>query len=207
MFNSNRPSLEELPSSAQLLKSTAIAVVAAVAILVTVVLPAEYGIDPTGVGGAIGLAEMGEIKTQLAEEAEMDRQMMEAEGDQSSLLNDIFGLFVGAAHAQEAGTWRDEITFTLEPGASAEWKLVMNEGQTAEYRMLVEGGRVNFDLHGHGGGQSVTYEKGRGSDGAEGEILAKFSGEHGWFWRNRDDSAVTVTVQVRGEYAEFKDAS
>lgn len=213
MFNSNRPSLEELPSSAKLLQSTAIAAVSAVAILVTVVLPAEYGIDPTGVGGAIGLAEMGEIKTQLAEEAEADRQMMEAEGDQSSLMNDILGLFVGAAHAQEATptegseAWRDEITFTLAPGDSAEWKLVMEEDQTAEYLMTVEGGRVNFDLHGHGGGDSVTYEKGRGSTGGAGEIVADFDGEHGWFWRNRDSSDVTVTVQVRGEYAEFKDAS
>ena len=207
MFNSNRPSLEDLPSSAQLLKSTVIAGVSAVAILVTVVLPAEYGIDPTRVGGMLGLAEMGEIKTKLAEEAEMDRQMMEAESDQSSLLNDIFGLFVGAAHAQEVEAWRDEITFTLEPDASAEWKLVMTEGQTAQYRMIVKGGRVNFDLHGHGGGQSITYEKGRGSTGSEGTILADFEGEHGWFWRNRDNSDVTVTVQVRGEYAEFKDAS
>jgi len=213
MFNSNRPSLEELPSSAQLLKSTVIAGVSAVAILVTVVLPAEYGIDPTRIGGVLGLTEMGEIKTQLAEEAEMDRQMMEAEGDQSSLLNDIFGLFVGAARALEAApaeeseAWREEITFTLAPGDSAEWKLVMEEGQTAEYLMIVEGGRVNFDLHGHGGGDSVTYEKGRGSTGGEGEIVADFDGEHGWFWRNRDSSEVTVTLRVRGAYAEFKDAS
>ena len=73
MFNAEKPSLSELPSSGQLLKSTIIAAVSAVVILVTVVLPAEYGIDPTGVGKAIGLAEMGEIKTQLAEEAEADR--------------------------------------------------------------------------------------------------------------------------------------
>jgi hypothetical protein len=207
MFNAEKPSLEELPSSAQLLKSTIIAAVSAVVILVTVVLPAEYGIDPTGIGRTIGLAEMGEIKTQLAEEAEADRQMLEAEGDQSSLLNDILGLFVGAAHAQEAEVWRDEITFTLAPGDSAEWKLVMTEGQSAQYRMIVEGGRVNFDLHGHGSGQSVTYEKGRGSTGSEGAILAGFDGEHGWFWRNRDNTDVTVTVQVRGEYSEFKNAS
>lgn len=209
MFNAEKPSLEELPSSAQLLKSTIVAAVSAVVILVTVVLPAEYGIDPTGAGKAIGLAEMGEIKTQLAEEAEADRllEIDAASEDQSSLLNDIFGLFVGAAHAQEAEIWRDEITFTLAPGDSAEWKLVMTEGQSAEYRMIVEGGRVNFDLHGHGSGQSVTYEKGRGSTGSEGAILASFDGEHGWFWRNRDSSDVTITVQVRGEYAEFKDAS
>lgn len=207
MFNAQKPSLDELPSSAQLIRSTAIAGVSAVAILVTVVLPAEYGIDPTRIGGVLGLTEMGELKTQLAEEAEADREMDQAAGEQSSVLNDVFGLFVGSAHAQEAETWRDETTFTLEPGDTAEWKLVMEEGQTAQYRMLVEGGRVNFDLHGHGGGQSVTYEKGRGSTGDEGEIVAEFDGEHGWFWRNRDDAASTVTIQVRGEYAEFKDAS
>jgi hypothetical protein len=207
MFNAEKPSLEELPSSAQLIRSTAIAAASAVAILVTVVLPAEYNIDPTGIGGVLGLAEMGEIKTQLAEEAEADRLMeLEAE-EQSSLMNDIFGLFVGVAHAQEVEVWRDEITFTLAPGDSAEWKLVMEEGQTVEYRIFVEGGRVNFDMHGHGGGQSVTYDKSRGSTGDAGAIVAAFDGEHGWFWRNRDSEPATVTVQVRGEYAEFKDAS
>jgi hypothetical protein len=207
MFNAKKPSLDELPSSAQLIRSTAIAAASAVAILVTVVLPAEYNIDPTGIGGVLGLSEMGEIKAQLAEEAEADRLLeIEAE-EQSSLMNDIFGLFVGTAYAQEAEIWRDETTFTLAPGDSAEWKLVMEEGQTVEYRMLVDGGRVNFDMHGHGGGQSVTYEKGRGSTGDEGEIIAAFDGEHGWFWRNRDSQPATVTVQVRGEYTEFKDAS
>ncbi len=207
MFNAEKPSLDELPSSAQLIRSTAIAAASAVAILVTVVLPAEYNIDPTGIGGALGLSEMGEIKAQLAEEAEADR-LLELEGQkQSSLMNNILGLFVGAAHAQEAEVWRDETSFTLAPGESAEWKLVMEEGQTVEYRMLVEGGRVNFDLHGHGGGNSVTYKKGRGSTGDEGEIVAAFDGEHGWFWRNRDSSDATITVQVRGEYTEFKDAS
>ena len=165
MFNAKKPSLDELPSSAQLIRSTAIAAASAVAILVTVVLPAEYNIDPTGIGGVLGLSEMGEIKAQLAEEAEADRLLeIEAE-EQSSLMNDIFGLFVGTAYAQDAEIWRDETTFTLAPGDSAEWKLVMEEGQTVEYRMLVDGGRVNFDMHGHGGGNSVTYEKGPGSTG------------------------------------------
>ena len=204
MFNAVKPSLEELPSSAQLFKSTIVAAVSAIVILVAVVLPAEYGIDPTGAGRAIGLTEMGEIKSQLAEEAEQDRQMLDAQDDQSSLIDSILGLFVGAAHAQTVEAWRDEISFTLAPGESAEWKLVMTTGQTAEYRMTVEGGRVNFDLHGHGSGQSVTYERGRGSIGSEGAILASFDGEHGWFWRNRDKQDVTVTVLLKGEYSALK---
>ncbi len=203
MFNTERPSLEELPSSAQLIRSTVIAGASAVSILVTVVLPAEYGIDPTGVGRVLGLQEMGEIKSQLADEAEADRKLESQ--DQSSLLNDVFGLFVGSAHAQDAEVWQDETSFILPPGESAEWKLVMEEGATAEYRMVVTGGRVNFDLHGHGGGQSITYEKARGSSGAEGTIEAAFAGEHGWFWRNRDSVGVSVMVQVRGDYSEVVD--
>lgn len=209
MFNSNRPSLEELPTTAQLVKSTIIAAISAVAILVCIVLPAEYGIDPTRIGSAIGLTEMGEIKSQLADEAEADRQMALEEEQQSSLLDGIFSLFVSSAAAQEATSeeWRDEISFTLKPGESAEWKLVMTEGQSVFYRMVVTGGRVNFDLHGHGGGQNVTYEKARGSEGAEGPLVAAFDGDHGWFWRNRDSADVTVTLQLRGEYQELKDES
>lgn len=202
MFNSNRPSLDELPSSAQLLRSTAIAAVSAVVILVAVVLPAEYGIDPTGAGRVLGLTEMGEIKSQLAEEAEADRQM-ELQGEQSSLLDGLLGLFVGKAHAQAAPAWRDEVTFTLEPDASAEWKMEMAKGDQVQYRVAVEGGRVNFDLHGHGGGENATYERARGSTGSEGGIIAPFPGEHGWFFRNRDKVPVTVTVQVSGDYSEF----
>jgi hypothetical protein len=145
---------------------------------------------------------MGEIKTQLANEAEADRAL-EGE-DQSSLLNDIFmGLFVSTAHAQEAEIWRDETMFTLAPGATHEWKFVMQEGDQVEYRMIVDGGRGNFDLHGHGGGQSITYEAGRGSTGSEGLFTADFDGEHGWFWRNRDTSDLSISVQARGNYSEL----
>ena len=205
MYNSEKPTREELPSSAQLLRSTMIALVAAAAILVTIVLPAEYGIDPTRVGRVLGLAEMGEIKRSLAEEAERDRQMTSGSGDQSTLLRDVFSLFVGTAHAQETQTaWKDEFSFTLTPGQGIEWKLVMEKGAVAEYRWKAEGGRVNFDLHGDGGGQSISYEKGRGTTGEEGELKAAFSGNHGWFWRNRDRQDVTITVQLRGDYSELK---
>lgn len=202
MYNAQKPDLEDLPSPAQLLRSTLIALVAAVAILVAIVLPAEYGIDPTGAGGVLGLTEMGEIKSELADEAEQDRELHGGSDDQSSAFDVLFGLFVSTAHAQEA--WRDDVSFTLEPGASAEIKLMMQSGEVAEYAWRAEGGRINFDLHAHGGGKSHTYEKGRGQSSGEGSIEAPFAGEHGWFWRNRDSSAVTVSLSIRGEYAELK---
>jgi len=69
MYNANIPKDQALPSSKQLIMSTAIALVAACFLLVTVILPAEYAVDPTGAGEILGLTKMGEIKNQLANEA------------------------------------------------------------------------------------------------------------------------------------------
>ena len=203
MNNAPKPNLEDLPTKAQLFRSSIIAGIGAVAILVTIYLPAEYAIDPTGAGRVLGLTEMGEIKVQLAEEAEADRLLDEqrARDQSSSVLNSVFGLFVSTAHAQEA--WRDEVTFTLEPGAAAEVKMTMAAGDTVDYAWTATGGRVNFDLHAHGGGESVDYERGRGETAGEGSIEAPFAGDHGWFWRNRDSTEITITIQLRGSYSEI----
>ncbi len=45
-------------STPQLLKATSLALAAAGAILLTTVLPAEYGLDPTGIGRALGLTAL-----------------------------------------------------------------------------------------------------------------------------------------------------
>jgi hypothetical protein len=47
----------------------------------------------------------------------------------------------------------------------------------------------------------VTYEKGRGETSGAGSFETPFAGDHGWFWRNRDKSAVKVTLQLRGDYS------
>lgn len=200
MHNAPKPNIEDLPSSAQLRRSTIIAGIGAVAIGVMVYLPAEYGTDPTGVGSILGLTEMGEIKQQLAAEAAADKALHGGD-ESSSLMNDIFGLFVSTAHAQEA--WQDEITFTLAPSESTEIKATMEEGVTLTYAWAVTGGRVNFDLHAHAGSDAVTYEKGRGQTSGEGSFETSFAGDHGWFWRNRDKADVTVTLQLRGDYSEI----
>jgi hypothetical protein len=59
MYNTDLPTRAELPSTTRLLRSTVIALLVAAALLVTTVLPAEYGIDPTGIGRALGLTQMG----------------------------------------------------------------------------------------------------------------------------------------------------
>ncbi|MER9204605.1 transmembrane anchor protein [Mesorhizobium sp. M0771] len=212
MYNTDTPTRAELPTSMQLLRSTLIAIVAAAAILVTIVLPAEYAIDPTGVGRALELTEMGEIKTQLAEEAEQDRlrelqngtpTAVPGQDQQSSLLERVFAeLVIGSASAQELRT--DEMSVTLKPGEGAEIKLVMAKGAKANYSWTANGAAVNFDTHGDGGGESISYEKGRGAAEDEGVLEAAFDGNHGWFWRNRTGADVTVTLKTNGAYTDIK---
>jgi hypothetical protein len=55
-----------------LIRSTLLAAGAALSVLAVFHLPAEYGIDPTGLGSVLGLTEMGLIKQQLYAEAEAD---------------------------------------------------------------------------------------------------------------------------------------
>ena len=96
--------------------------------------------------------------------------------------------------------WRDEASYTLVPTQGIEIKLAMREGDRAEFEWSANGSILNYDTHGDGGGQSVTYEQGRGVPGQSGELVAVFDGNHGWFWRNRTDAPVTFTLRTRGDY-------
>ena len=109
MFNSQMPDISELPTSRQLIRSTMFALVGAGALLVTVVLPSEYGIDPTGAGRILGLTEMGEIKMQLADEAAADLAS-EPQFDDIPLAEAASNPAVALANRSD----RKEIT--LEPG-------------------------------------------------------------------------------------------
>ena len=97
------------------------------------------------------------------------------------------------------------MTITLAPGEGAEIKLTMQEGEIASFAWVVsEGGAVNYDTHGDGGGQNISYEKGRSVSSDEGTIQAAFTGNHGWFWRNRGDAPVSLTLRTSGTYTAFE---
>jgi len=221
MYNTDIPTRAELPTSKRLLRSTVIAIAAAAAILVTVVLPAEYAIDPTGIGRALGLAEMGEIKAQLAREAEADRAIdapapaqpaapaSTGPDQQSSLLGRIVAqVLIGPAAAQTAPAPRnDAMSITLKPGQGAEIKLQMRKGAKTKFAWTATGGVVNFDTHGEpdsAPSSTHSYKKGRGVATDEGVLEAAFDGNHGWFWRNRTKGDVTVTLRTSGDYLAIK---
>ncbi len=211
MYNSDSPTRAELPSSKQLLRSTILAAVSAVVLLVAVVLPAEYGVDPTGIGRVLRMTEMGEIKQQLAADAAADAAAAPAAPAQAvgavaaaKATANVAQPPAPAPVAAVAIEWRDEMPVTLTPGEGTEIKLKMVQGAKAEYSWVVEGGEVNFDTHGDASGKSISYEKGRGVAADKGVLEAAFTGNHGWYWRNRGQANVKVILRTRGDYTDIK---
>ena len=216
MYNSDTPLRAELPSSKQLLRSTILAAISALALLIVVVLPAEYGIDPTGAGRILRLTEMGDIKQQLAAEAAASvpaaltpttgaAGMATANAAEVPVMAAVAAAPKGPTQAAAPKIeWRDEMPVTLTPGEGTEIKLKMVQGAKAQYSWVVEGGAVNFDTHGDAPGKSISYEKGRGVSSDEGVLEAAFTGNHGWYWRNRGQANIQLILRTRGDYTDIK---
>jgi hypothetical protein len=212
--NPGTPPASELPSSRTLLRSTAIAVVIALVLLVTVVLPAEYGTDPTGIGRVLGLTEMGEIKMTLAREAAAaEASEREAARNAAAAPTGTPAATVApvtpasAAAAPGSAPKADSVRVVLPPGESKEVKLIMRKGARVTYAWSTDRGTLNFETHGDTlnapPGVFHSYGKGRGARSDEGSFVAVFDGMHGWFWRNRTSEPVTVTLRAEGEYQEM----
>ncbi|MDW7646436.1 MAG: hypothetical protein SCI25_15520 [Desulfuromonadales bacterium] len=195
------PNPADLPSSAKLIKSTIVAAVVAAFLLVVAILPAEYGIDPTGVGKVLGLTKMGEIKVSLAQE----------EAAQSTEEPAAITLAQPTQNIEQkpvetvTDLRKDSLKLTLAPNEGKEIKLTLNKGERARYVWYTDGEAANFDGHSDSVKHKINYkswQKGR-SQREEGELVAEFDGKHGWFWRNRTSTSMTITLQVEGEHSEI----
>ena len=198
MFNTHKPSENDLPTSSQLLRSTLIALFVAAVLLVCIVVPAEYGTDPTGVGEFLGLKKMGEIKAILEKEALNENQKFDEYISTNEEIRQRFETSKG---------YKDVKEFVIAPDDAIEIKLEMEKGSIAKYRWNTKSGGLNYNLHGDGykGSQkSTTYKKGRMTSSDNGEFKAEFDGYHGWFWRNRNSEIVTVILETDGEYIQIK---
>jgi hypothetical protein len=204
MSNIGSPPPDSLPPSRTLVKSTLIALAVAALLLVVVILPAEFGVDPTGIGRVIGLKEMGEIKMQLAREA--------AAADSAArnvAVNAPASALPVAAPSQAPMERVDTVRVALQPNQGREIKLAMRKDARVAFSWRSEGGPVNYDMHADRKADPEIkyfgYKKGQNVAVDSGQLVASFEGMHGWFWRNRTRAPVTVVLTVRGGYTEWKE--
>ena len=156
------------------------------AITVVFILPAETGIDPTGLGKASGLTEMANPQAKEALDRGQKRTGVLTNSD--------------APPAALAGA-RDHWTYTLPPYGEIELKYTLDKGAAIGFAWRADR-PLNYDMHAHpfDGGEALTesYAIAKGSN-QNGRYIAAFSGIHGWHWQNRTLSPVTLTLDTSGQ--------
>lgn len=193
---------QPLPSLPQLIKATALALIVAGVILITIVLPAEFGIDPTGSGKALGLTALNDSSRQIQPAALAIEEAVSIPPN-TIAVEPVEQLLTSTVVKSEAPFRSDEMTITLQEDEGSEIKALMKKGEQFVFTWTTDGGKVNFDMHGeqpNAGEAFTSYWKDKNQTNANGTFVAPFEGTHGWYWRNRGDKPVTIKVKVSGFY-------
>ncbi len=215
----SQPNTPALPSTARLVRATLVSIVVAAVILVTTVLPAEYGIDPTGIGARLGLDVLQPAADEPAAAAapvaapviETSTATTAANAALAAKAAEAFGANAGqtldaSAFSASAGELRtDTLTVTLAPGKGAEVKSALKAGQGLVFHWTASAD-VAVDMHGEAPeakGTWTSYAVESAQREASGTFVAAFDGTHGWYWQNRGAEPVTVEIVVTGFQASL----
>ena len=165
-------------SVATLIKASIAAVIIASVALVLVILPAEYNIDPTGIGKALQL-------TSIAQAAEV------------TAVEEV------APVEQSVPERSDTVTIEIPAQKGLEYKLLMEKHAHVEYEWTTDGEELYFDFHGEPKGDTTGYFESFAlttSNNMKGSLTTPFAGSHGWYWKNTTDTPVIVTLSIKGSY-------
>jgi len=203
------------PSHAGLLKGTLLALITAIVVAILFVLPAEYGVDPTGVGEKLGLLDLGGAELVASDSATATTRVVigtfpdaPAEFDfyEPEVLGDPFSRT--HANAFQSAT----LVIELDVGEQVEYKAVMQQGDGLIYHWKLEKGVTYTDFHADPGEGAevypdryfIRYAESEVGESA-GSLVAPFTGNHGWYWLNIEDYPITITLEVRGFYERIEE--
>jgi hypothetical protein len=173
-----------IPERKKLFISTLIALLVAGVLLVTIVLPAEYDIDPTRIGKLLGLTGMS------------------AGSDASQVASDVM-----RKHPRKYFSGHVEIH--VKPREELEYKAVLEKGEPMVYSWTTQGGPLYVEFHGD---PTVgewpkdfyqSYEIQESSEGMHGSFIAPFTGNHGWYWKNNSDHPIVIVLDAAGYYSKL----
>jgi hypothetical protein len=181
--------LAEGPSARALVKATILAFITAMIVLVAVVLPAEYGVDPLGTGELLGVSALSAGAAVTPVPPPQGEALAPTQVGQVALYPGEYKL--------------DSREITLGPYEYVEFKYHLEKGATMLFSWTANGNVVH-DFHGDPDGapanaaQSYDKEPRRRADGS---FTAPFSGIHGWFWENPGGETITIRLTTAGFYA------
>jgi hypothetical protein len=145
----------------------------AAVLLVTAVLPAEYGWDPLGTGELFGLT-----------------------GFSNAALNPL-------QHSQEQlHSDEIEFVLSPFESVEYKYRMEEGENVVFQWRASAEVlSEMHAEPDGAAPGFAESFSKQR-SLGESGSYRAHYGGIHGWFWQNRGDAELTLRLRTEGFFAQ-----
>ena len=196
----------------KIIKATVVAFIIGAIILITSVLPAEYGIDPTGAGHYLGFSKLHHVEnTEITPSAEMvvqpSHRLLKLENGGSSPDIAIPTEVNNPAPEKQLEEREDSILFNVPAGKGLEYKINMLKHGKVKYEWTTDKGTVFFDFHGevkekipsnnvYFESYTVAY-----SNNMIGNFLAPFEGKHGWYFQNKSENDLVITIRLKGQYA------
>jgi len=198
MMNTAAAPLESA-SKIKLLQATALAMVVAFIVLFTAVLPAEYGIDPTGVGAKLGLTGLAAAGAESATAAGAG-PVIEAPTIKGAFLAQPKGYQIDSREIHLESGQGLEIKYHMEKGAG----MIYSWAATPNNELLFYEFHAEPDVKPANAGEDyyISYEKDDqlGKSQSYGTFIAPETGIHGWFWENQTGVPVTVKLMTAGFY-------
>lgn len=187
----------------------------AIALLVTFVLPAEYGIDPTGVGALTGVNALASTNTIAANKdygQAMNFNVEDYDLEAESINQSIRGLL----NLSDTPFKSETIVLQIEDLGEIEHKFILPQDATLLYSWKIlnpKGEGVYYEFHGHPSSEDAPnypedfeqpYSKGEGA-AQSGAFTAPFPGYHGWYLINLEEGPIQIELTVSGYYQEHKE--
>ena len=208
MTNINPPFL----GMKQIIKATLIALILGSIILVTTVLPAEYGIDPLGTGKLLGFSRLyqpeeetsaTEAGSNIATPSHPTLKMEDA-GSGPTVLRPKEA--DSPAPDKQLIEREDSIQVKVPAGKGIEYKIYMLKYGKVKYEWRTDKGTVFFDFHGdvklkkpgkndYFESYTVAY-----ADNMIGTMFTSFEGKHGWYFQNKSNRDVLINIRLKGQY-------
>tara|TARA_R110001592_G_scaffold256114_1_gene519820 strand:- start:6644 stop:7279 length:636 start_codon:yes stop_codon:yes gene_type:complete len=195
----------------KIIKATVIALLIGTVILVIAVLPAEYGIDPTGLGKVMGFSKLHQnTKTEQVVEQEVvpqkSHRLLKLEDGGSDPEVERPEEANNPAPIKQLEEREDTIQVEIPPRKGVEYKINMLKYGRVKYEWLTDKGTVFFDFHGEvkqvNPSNNVYFESYTVaySNNMIGNFLSPFEGKHGWYFKNSNESTIIVTIRLKGQY-------
>ena len=181
------------PSKGALAKATGLALLVALLLLFTTVLPAEYGYDPLKTGKALGLTGISQTEVKV-------------KGAVPTPPPGQTGVFTPQPKIYKV----DSEDFTLRPGEGVEMKYHMLKGAGMVYGWKANA-KLTYEFHGEPDQkpnkdyfESYDLDDKVGKESSYGSFTAPTTGIHGWFFKNSGTKDIQFHLSVAGFFDSAK---